>query len=122
MANLKAFVIISLLFAVVLLAEDVYGSTDGESCIDRYKTHMQECSDKQDKCVKKANGDDHKEVDCDAKATSCERAAYRDYKNCKYYRFTCHDWCDYNRSQCFKKGGKDCNNKWKECDKKCKSN
>ncbi|CAI7893233.1 unnamed protein product [Closterium sp. NIES-53] len=90
------------------------------TCIQKYKIKYAACDEKEKACVAKAEGADEKKT-CEAKSTMCERKAYRSFKNCKYGKWGCKDWCLYRRRQCLKwYKAPMCEEKYGECVEACK--
>ncbi|CAI5982066.1 unnamed protein product [Closterium sp. NIES-64] len=87
--------------------------------MQKYKIKYAACDDKEEKCVAKATSPAEKAM-CEAQSTACERKAYRSFKNCKYGKWGCKDWCLYHRRHCYKNGRADCEEKHGECVEACK--
>ncbi|GJP32229.1 hypothetical protein CLOM_g16823 [Closterium sp. NIES-68] len=74
------------------------------TCIEKYKIKYASC-DSED----------------EAKEAACERKAYRSFKNCKYGKWGCKDWCLFRRRHCIKYGRPvaECEEKYEECVEMC---
>ncbi|CAI5997479.1 unnamed protein product [Closterium sp. NIES-64] len=87
------------------------------SCSEKYKMRSDKCSYKRERC----GGDEY----CGATNDACERRAYLLYDKCKRGKWTCENWCDYNRLKCvedYHKSSSTCQDRVEYCYDKCKGN
>ncbi|CAI7848040.1 unnamed protein product [Closterium sp. NIES-54] len=66
------------------------------TCLEKYRLRSDKCSFKHEWCKRESEDEDEKAI-CDVADDSCERKAYMLYKKCKYDKWTCKDWCAYNK-------------------------
>ncbi|CAI7883303.1 unnamed protein product [Closterium sp. NIES-53] len=89
------------------------------TCMQKFQLKHKSCADKKHECMEKASGSSSGMATCEAQAKTCGRKAYQSFKNCKYGKWGCKDWCLYHRRQCYKGHGVGCEAKYATCVKAC---
>ncbi|GJP38511.1 hypothetical protein CLOM_g22961, partial [Closterium sp. NIES-68] len=85
------------------------------------KLRTDKCDYREACCKREAEDEDEKAI-CEVADESCERKAYMLYKKCKYGKWTCKNWCDYNKMKCVEDEHQDnytCHERAGYCCEKC---